>query len=90
MIVDFFLNIILGAWSSALGALPDVGVPDGVKSSVAALESLTTAADTMGVWFPLGFAFTMANLILLSIVVQGSIKLFRITVSFFTAGGGNA
>lgn len=90
MIVKYFLDFITTVWTSLMGAIPDVPVPDWLTGSGSDLHVLFAEAGSMGVWFNLPLALTVGGVILACLAMSAAVKIARIVLSFATAGGGSA
>lgn len=90
MIVEWLLNIGAGLLHFMFQALPDITAPDWLTSNTGAFATVFAGAGSMGVWFPSPLLLSvLAGLLALWLVGFG-IKLTRMVVSLFTAGGGSA
>jgi hypothetical protein len=85
-IFGFFVNLF--DW--LLGTLPEVQVPDWLNATSAAAGTVFGYAQSMGVWFPSGLALTVVGTLMGIWVVSFGIKVARMILSLFTAGGGSA
>lgn len=85
---------VLGAGGSLLswifGALPVVAVPSWLSSGSGAMSTVFQAAGSMGVWFPTGLLVTVLTAVLVMWLVGFVVKVTRMVLSLFTAGGGSA
>lgn len=90
MIGEWVLSI--GGWllSALCAALPVVTVPSWLSSSDSAFSTVFAAAGSMGVWFPSTLVVTVLTALLALWLVGFGIKLARMVLSLFAAGGGSA
>ena len=73
-----------------LDLVPGGGPPSWFMDSGSAFNSVLSDAASMTVWFPLGLAVVIAQVLLTCQVGGGVIKIGRIVASFLTVGGGSA
>jgi hypothetical protein len=90
MIVQWFMDAIAWLAHSVFSVMPAVAIPSWFLQSTSVMSGLFTDAQTMGVWLPIPLAVTVATLLFASIMGGALIKLARIVLSLFTAGGGSA
>lgn len=90
MISDFFIDLIGGIFDFMLGGIPTVGVPDWMTGISGVAGTVFGYANSMGVWFPTGLAFTVMAALVAAWGIAFGIHVARMVVSLFTGGGGKA
>jgi len=82
----------LGGWllHTLTSALPVITVPSWLSSSDSAFSSVFSAAGSMGVWFPSTLVVSVLTVVLAMWLAGYVIKILRMVLSLFTAGGGSA
>lgn len=90
MIVQWFMDGIAWLVHGVFSVMPAVAIPSWFIDSTTVMQGLFTNAQTMGVWVPIPLAITVATVLFASIMGGALIKLARIVLSLFTAGGGSA
>lgn len=90
MIVEWFLGVIASVVHAVVGWIPVVPVPGWFTSATDGLSTVFAFASSMGAWFPLTIGTTVLSAVFASVVIGFGVKVVRIVLSFFTAGGGSA
>jgi len=90
MITDAIINFFGGIFDWLLGTLPTVAVPDWLNSASSMAGTVFGFANSMGVWFPTGLAFTIAGTLVATWLIAGGVHVGRMVLSLFTGGGGKA
>ena len=90
MIVEWFLGVITTLLEAMIGALPEFDVPGWLTSAGGAVAEVLSSAGAMSYWLPFDVLVPVAVTVLAAYAVGLAIKLARIVLSFFTAGGGSA
>lgn len=90
MIVQWFLQALTAVVAFMLGLLPTIAVPSWLTTAGSAVSTVLGYASTMGAWIPLDVGLTVVGAFLSCLAASFGIKLVRIVLSFFTAGGGSA
>ncbi len=90
MITEALLR--LGGWllHAVLSVLPVVTVPSWLTGSDSAFSTVFSAAGSMGVWFPSTLVVTVLSFLLVAWLASFGVKVARMVLSLFTAGGGSA
>lgn len=91
MIVQAFIDGVYSLFQWLLSTIPaDAAPPEWLQGGVAAMRSVLEYAGLLSTWVPVGLVVQMANLMVLAMVVNSSVKILRLVVSLFTGGGGGA
>ena len=82
----------LGGWllHTLVGALPVIAVPSWMTANDSAFSTVFSAAGSMGVWFPSTLVVAVLSGLLVIWLASFAVKVARIVLSLFTAGGGSA
>jgi len=90
MIVDWLLGLGTLLLTALCSVLPVVTVPSWLSSNGSVFSTVFADAGSMGVWFPAPLLITVLTAVLAFWLVGFTIKLARMVLSLFTAGGGSA
>ena len=90
MITQALMSMMTAIVHFLMGLLPVVSVPAWLSSSDNAFSTVFSAAGSMGVWFPAPLLITVLSALLVLWVTGFGIKIGRMVLSIFTAGGGSA
>jgi hypothetical protein len=90
VIVQWLLGVGANLVHWLLGTLPVMQVPDWLSASDNAFTTVFSAAGSMGVWFPAPLLVVVLGALLVFWLSGFAIKLGRMVLSVFTAGGGSA
>jgi hypothetical protein len=90
VITEALLRVGAGILHVLAGLFPPVAVPSWLSGSDSAFTTVFTAADSMGVWFPATLLLAVLAGLLALWLVGFTIKIARMVLSLFTAGGGSA
>ncbi len=90
MITDWILAA--GGWllHALTSALPTIAVPSWLSGNDSAFSTVFSAAGSMGVWFPSTLVVAVLSGLLVIWLASFVVKIARIVLSLFTAGGGSA
>ena len=90
MIANWVLGV--GGWllHTLLGALPVIPVPVWLTGNDSAFSTVFSAAGSMGVWFPSTLVVSVLSGLLVIWLASFVVKVARMVLSLFTAGGGSA
>lgn len=90
MIAEWVLGVGAALLHAVMGALPVVSAPDWLTDNNGAFSTVFQAAGSMGVWFPAPLLIIVLSGLLVLWLAGFTIKLARMVLSLFTAGGGSA
>jgi hypothetical protein len=90
MIVEALISVLAGLFSAIGDMFGTIDVPDWVESIDTGMSTLGGYAGGLGHLLPFGAAIDGATFVLACIGLGLGIKIIRIIVSLFTAGGGSA
>jgi hypothetical protein len=90
MIVQWFVGIIATVVHWSIGALPTTTLPDWTSTVSSLVTTINSYITGVAVWLPFSALSTVVVLIATVIGVALLVKVARIVLSFFTAGGGSA
>jgi hypothetical protein len=90
MIVEWILSLGTLLLTSLCSTLPVITVPSWLSSTDSVFSTVFSAAGSMGVWFPAPLLVTVLTAVLAFWLIGFTVKLARMVLSFFTAGGGSA
>jgi hypothetical protein len=91
VIVKWLLDMVAGFVTFIIGLFPTVTVPEWMSTTVpGAIASVNAYLLNVSVWLPFDHATTALGLVLVALAAAVTIKLIRVTASFFTGGGGSA
>jgi hypothetical protein len=90
MITEWILAA--GGWllTTLAGALPTISVPSWLSGNDSAFSTVFSAAGSMGVWFPTTLVVAVLSGLLVIWLASFVVKVARMILSLFTAGGGSA
>lgn len=90
MITDWVLGV--GGWllHALISVLPVVAVPAWLTGNDSAFATVFSAAGSMGVWFPSTLVVSVLSGLLVIWLASFVVKVARMVLSLFTAGGGSA
>lgn len=90
MIVEAVVSLLVALVDGALALLPSAAPPAWFTSAGSQWSSLMGQVSLMGNWFPVSLATNVVGAVLGSWVIGFTIKVVRLVLSYFTAGGGSA
>jgi hypothetical protein len=90
MIVDGIVTVLAGLLSFVGGLFGSIPVPGFIDSIDSGLVEVSGYAGGMGHLIPFGDAVSAATFVIGCMAVGFGIKVVRIVLSLFTAGGGSA
>lgn len=90
MVTEWLVGVFSAVLTALLDWLPDWDMPAWMTSTDGAMATVFTYAASMGAWFPMGLATTVAVAVLATYAVAFVVKVVRIVASFLTLGGGSA
>jgi hypothetical protein len=90
VIVEWFLGVLADLFHAMMGAIPPFTPPEWLSSIGGAAGTLFSYASSMGAWYPAGLTLTVVLAVLTVWGVGFAIKIARMILSLFTAGGGSA
>lgn len=90
MIAEWVLGAFGWLLHALLSVLPVVEVPSWLSGSDSAFSTVFSAAGSMGVWFPSTLVVTVLVGLLAIWLTAFGVKVVRMVLSLFTAGGGSA
>ena len=95
MVTEKLLAVLAGVFTTIIGWFPDVQLsgsftgtgPGTLKATITEGLGHIWAFDA---WIPVAGVFMLAAAILVAVTAQWTVKLARVVLSLFTAGGGSA
>ena len=90
MITQWLLGIGVSLLHGLFSVLPVVTAPDWLTSNNGAFSTVFADAGSMGVWFNAPLLIVVLSALLVLWLAGFTIKLARMVLSLFTAGGGSA
>lgn len=90
MVTSGLIFVFAGFVKWIVDGLPDTGLPDWMTASTGAVGQVFAFADSMSVWFPTPLVFSIVGTLLAINLISFGIKIARMVLSLFTAGGGSA
>lgn len=90
MVVEWFIKGMVAVISFGLGLLPTSNPPSWLTGRDSNIASILQGAAGLGAWVPLSLGATIATAVLACAVIGFAIKITRIVLSLFSAGGGSA
>lgn len=90
MIIELIVRALVALTKGILALLPNDPPPDWFTDAGAQWSSLMTQVSGLSYWLPVSLAVQVSLAILGCVVVGFGIKVVRIILSYFTAGGGSA
>lgn len=90
MITDALIAMGAALLRFVLGGVPDASVPDWMTGGASMSSRVFQYAGSMGVWFPWTLCGVVIAAVLGTWAISFGIKVVRMLLSLFTAGGGSA
>lgn len=90
MIFEWIADIFAWLFSTVLGVFPTFDVPEWSEDVAGFVEDVNGYMVSVSVWFPFDLAASGLVVVGLALLAAFAIKVARIALSLFTAGGGSA
>lgn len=90
MLVEWFVVIAADLLKALLAHIPGVAVPDWLNAAGSEVSTLLARGAGFGHWFPFALAGQVALAVTLCASAGILLKIGRVVLSLFTAGGGSA
>lgn len=90
MIANWILSVTGWLLHALVSVLPAVSVPAWLTGNDSAFATVFSAAGSMGVWFPSTLVVAVLSGLLVIWLASFVVKIARMVLSLFTAGGGSA
>lgn len=90
MILDAIIGVLVEIVLGIASLLPDDEPPAWLLGAGDTLSGLLGQFAALGAWAPVGLLVTVVQAVITAWLIGFAIKIIRIVVSFFTAGGGSA
>lgn len=90
MIVEAVVSLLVALVEGALSLLPSAEPPGWFLDAGSQWSALMGQVGLLGNWMPVNLATTIVGAVLGSWVIGFTIKVVRLVLSYFTAGGGSA